>query len=94
MVSKKQKVFRKNFIYDFFYYFMLGIIPPFFVVTILYPAKIAQAKIPYDFYSWVSELPFWCRLAVTLVLGGNCLLLGTSVLTRDSLFMALSFYPP
>ncbi|WP_155931167.1 sterol desaturase family protein [Methylomonas sp. 11b] len=66
---KKQKVFRKNFIDDLFYYFMGGIIPAFFVVAILYPAKLAQAQIPHDFYAWVGELPFWWRLAATLVMG-------------------------
>ncbi|MBD9357863.1 sterol desaturase family protein [Methylomonas albis] len=66
---KKQKVFRKNFIDDLFYYFMGGIIPAFFVVAILYPAKLVQTQLPQSVYFWVGELPFWCRLAATLVLG-------------------------
>ena len=66
--NRSQKVFRRSFGSDLFYYFLNGILPKLLLIiplTVL--AAGLHRMIPLAFYSSVAGMPFWLRLAAALV---------------------------
>ncbi len=72
--NRAQKVLRRSFGADLFYYFLNGILPKLLMIL---PLTVLSATlhrlIPVPFYSSVAAMPLWLRLAAALVvneLGG------------------------
>lgn len=68
---RQQPFLRKNLGQDLGYYFLGGLLPPFFtVLAAVAIAWFASGLIPADFHRWVAALPLWLRI-VALVLVGD-----------------------
>lgn len=66
--NRSQKVFRRSFGADLFYYFLNGILPKLLMIiplTVL--AASLHRLVPLAFYSSVAAMPLWLRLAAALV---------------------------
>lgn len=67
--QRSQKVFRRSFGADLFYYFLNGILPKLMLIV---PLTVLSAGVhrlvPLAFYSSVAAMPMWVRLAAGLVL--------------------------
>jgi sterol desaturase/sphingolipid hydroxylase (fatty acid hydroxylase superfamily) len=66
--NRNQKVFRRSFGADLFYYFLNGILPKLMMIlplTVL--AGVLHRLVPLAFYSSVAAMPLWLRLAAALV---------------------------
>ena len=67
--NRAQKVFRRSFGADIFYYFLNGILPKLLLILPLtFLSATVHHAIPNAFYSWVAAMPVWLRLAAALVL--------------------------
>ena len=63
-----QRVFRRSFGADVFYYFLNGILPKLLLLTSLaVVSAVIHRLIPLAFYSTVATLPTWLRLCAALV---------------------------
>jgi sterol desaturase/sphingolipid hydroxylase (fatty acid hydroxylase superfamily) len=55
---------------DVGYYFLGGLLPPFFtVLAAALVAWFAGGLVPAGFYAWVGRTPFWLRVVAMVVLG-------------------------
>lgn len=61
---------RRHLGQDIGYYFLGGLVPPFFtVLAAIAVAWLASGLVPADYYAWVARLPLWLRVAALVVLG-------------------------
>ncbi len=66
--NRSQKIFRKYFGADTFYYFLNGILPKLLLVSSLSAVAAGlHHLIPIAFYSSVAETPLWLRLNAALI---------------------------
>jgi sterol desaturase/sphingolipid hydroxylase (fatty acid hydroxylase superfamily) len=66
----KQKIFRKAFFTDIFYYFLNGLLPKFLLVAAMTLIAWGVHRVrPEGMYEWVATLPVWMRLAAAIVVG-------------------------
>jgi sterol desaturase/sphingolipid hydroxylase (fatty acid hydroxylase superfamily) len=66
--NHSQKVFRRSFGSDLFYYFLNGILPKLLLInslTVL--SAVLHRLVPLAFYESVGAMPIWLRLAAALV---------------------------
>jgi sterol desaturase/sphingolipid hydroxylase (fatty acid hydroxylase superfamily) len=67
--NRKQRIFRRSFGADLFYYFLNGILPKLMmIVPLTMLAGALHRLVPLGFYMSVAGLPLWLRLAAALVL--------------------------
>jgi sterol desaturase/sphingolipid hydroxylase (fatty acid hydroxylase superfamily) len=65
---RSQKVFRRSFSADLFYYFLNGILPKLMLIVPLTALSAGLHRlVPLAFYSSVAALPLWLRLAAAIV---------------------------
>jgi sterol desaturase/sphingolipid hydroxylase (fatty acid hydroxylase superfamily) len=66
--NRTQKVFRRSFGADLFYYFLNGILPKLLLII---PLTVVSAGlhrlVPLAFYSSVAAMPLWLRLGAALI---------------------------
>src|SRR5580704_6645766 len=61
---RSQKVFRRSFSADLFYYVLNGILPKLLLVVSLTAVSAGlHYLVPLAFYSFMAGLPLWLRLA-------------------------------
>src|SRR5580700_9686911 len=66
--NRSQKVFRRFFGADVFYYFLNGVLPKLLLTLSLTAFVVGLHRIvPLAFYTSMSALPVWFRLAAALV---------------------------
>src|SRR5579863_178664 len=66
--NHSQKVFRRSFGADLFYYFLNGILPKLLLIgslTVL--AAALHRLVPLAFYSSIAAMPLWLRLSAALI---------------------------
>jgi hypothetical protein len=66
----RRRFARQNLGQDVAYFFIGGLLPPFF--TVLVAAAVvgfASGLVPADFYAWVGGWPLWLRVVAMVVLG-------------------------
>lgn len=67
---RPQRFLRKDLGQDFGYYFLGGLLPPFFtMLAAALVAWFAGGLLPAGFYAWVGALPLWQRVGALLLLG-------------------------
>jgi sterol desaturase/sphingolipid hydroxylase (fatty acid hydroxylase superfamily) len=67
--KRSQRVFRKFFGADIFYYFLNGLVPKLLLTLALTAVTAAVHRtVPSTFYASVGAMPVWLRLAAALVL--------------------------
>ena len=65
-----QKVFRKGFLTDLFYYFLNGLLPKFLLVVSMSVIAWGVHRVrPAEMYAWVAGLPWFVRLSAAMVVG-------------------------
>lgn len=63
-----QKVFRRSFDTDLFYYFLNGVLPKvLLILSLTVLSAVIHRTIPIAFYTSVGELPLWLRLSAALI---------------------------
>ena len=66
--NHSQRVFRRSFGADLFYYFLNGILPKLLLIGSLTVLSAALHRlVPLAFYTSVAALPLWLRLAAALI---------------------------
>lgn len=66
--NRSQRVFRRSFGADLFYYFLNGILPKLLLIVPLTVLSAALHRlVPLAFYSSVAAFPLWLRLAAAIV---------------------------
>ncbi len=66
--DRAQRVFRRSFGADLFYYFLNGIVPKLLmIVPITALTAVLHRLVPLGFYSSIAAMPLWLRLAAALV---------------------------
>jgi sterol desaturase/sphingolipid hydroxylase (fatty acid hydroxylase superfamily) len=66
--NHSQKVFRRSFGADLFYYFLNGILPKLLLITSLTLLSAGLHRlVPLAFYNSVAGMPTWLRLAFALI---------------------------
>jgi sterol desaturase/sphingolipid hydroxylase (fatty acid hydroxylase superfamily) len=66
--NRSQKVFRRSFGVDLFYYFLNGVLPKLLLIgslTVL--AAALHRLVPLAFYSSIAAMPLWLRLSAALI---------------------------
>ena len=65
-----QKIFRRSFASDLFYWFMNGLLPK---VVLVVPLTVLSAGfhrlVPLAFYAYMTGLPLWLRMSAAMVAG-------------------------
>lgn len=66
--NRRQKILRRAFGADLFYYFLNGVVPKLLLILPLSAAaSIAHRMVPLGFYSAIGAMPVWLRLSAALV---------------------------
>jgi sterol desaturase/sphingolipid hydroxylase (fatty acid hydroxylase superfamily) len=66
--NRTQKIFRRSFGADVFYYFLNGVLPKLLLITSLAVVTAGLHRlVPLAYYSYVGALPTWLRLCAALV---------------------------
>jgi sterol desaturase/sphingolipid hydroxylase (fatty acid hydroxylase superfamily) len=66
--NRSQRVFRRSFGADLFYYFLNGVLPKLLLILPLSALSAAlHHLVPLAFYSSIAEMPVWLRLSAALI---------------------------